>query len=201
MSLIQDGGITNSQDIHLDPIVPGTTSVTNKQDGQGGGRLVTKDAQLLVNDGNMNRIMIGQRGDGTYGMQVSKPGFDVTSGNANQIMNSDFNMFKIVATGTMQLVVAGAAAATSYIVNMSNTLTYAPGFMVFWDFNSVGPVMTNLPFYQIFYDAAGTKTTFQYRLTAAATPGVTGVTLYTGDATGANGTYNFRYYIFQESAS
>lgn len=44
-------------------------------------RLDAERQHLVVNDGVHNRVLIGKRLDGTYGIDVSKPGFDVFTAN------------------------------------------------------------------------------------------------------------------------
>jgi hypothetical protein len=61
-----------------------------------------------------NRILIGRRSDGSYGIDVSQTGNDVTEAAANKlIMSSNFNMFKVVATSTFNLAMLDAAGGAN----------------------------------------------------------------------------------------
>jgi hypothetical protein len=60
MALWSVDGKTNSFDKIAEPITPGTTSVSNIVDGKPPtGKLIAKDAAIIVNDGTNNRIIIG----------------------------------------------------------------------------------------------------------------------------------------------
>ena len=103
----------------------GTTAITNKQDGSSGAYVSTKDATVKVNDGTDNRVALGLLSDGSYGLKVSQPGFDVLSAADDElIFNSGQNVFKIVGkhSGTLAALTAtngaalGATSATTFDV-------------------------------------------------------------------------------------
>jgi len=55
----------------------GTTSITNKVGGDDTGpRVITRDAQIIVNDGTRARIILGLLPDSSYGLVISKKGVD-----------------------------------------------------------------------------------------------------------------------------
>lgn len=57
---------------------------------------------LLFNDSTYDRIFIGKNSLGNYVAKLSQTGYDVkTAANSQLIWSSEFNMFKIVATGTL----------------------------------------------------------------------------------------------------
>ena len=67
----------NMSDSHTTRASDGTTAITNKKDGSSGAYVSTKNARVLVNDGTVNRVLIGLSPNGTYGIWVSKEGIDV----------------------------------------------------------------------------------------------------------------------------
>lgn len=53
---------------------------------------------LIVSDGSNNRVLLGKRSDGSYGLFVSPAGTDVdTATNAQLVFNSGQDIFKIVS--------------------------------------------------------------------------------------------------------
>jgi hypothetical protein len=75
----------------------GTEGITYKVDSFTGGYVSTKDAQIYVNDGTTNRILIGRAPDGTYGMWIVDEGEEVN------------DLFINVTPGTAALVTTGYA--------------------------------------------------------------------------------------------
>lgn len=119
------------------PYRASNTGPTNLQNNAAQPFLKTKDAQLLVNDGSNDRVVIGQRTDGTFGIKVSKTGSSATtSPNSSMIMNSDFNQFKIVGSGTATMTVAYVSPGASpnpYIAGftVAHNLGFVPAFLAF----------------------------------------------------------------------
>ena len=92
----------------------GTTAITNKQDGSSGAYVSTKDATVKVNDGTVNRVSLGLLSDGSYGLKVSQPGFDVLTATDDELVfNSGQNVFKIVASDTVVLAGRSLGATSS----------------------------------------------------------------------------------------
>lgn len=100
----------------------GTHSIDPKTDLSGTTAFSqTANGRMLVNDGVTNRAIVGALPDGTYGMKVSQPTYDVTTtDDSNLIFNSSQNIFKIVAKITDQSVPQFASSSSA-------TLTYAHG--------------------------------------------------------------------------
>jgi hypothetical protein len=200
MSLIQEGGTTNAFDISPQPIVPGAIGVTNKVEGETGGRLTVKDAQLLVNDGANDRVLVGQRADGSYGIDVSKTGFDISSGASNLVMSSSFNMFKIVATGTSTVIVtAGYVNGDSFYSSTINFaalgLTASPAVLAYFT-PAIAGYSDGLMVPHV--RTAGTSIGYSVRYLVFPTTLTFEVNM--GVLVGAQGDYIFRYYILQETA-
>ena len=60
MALQSIKGNMTAPDVQIQRTVSGTTSPTNKTEGQPTtGKVTIKDAQIIVNDGTTNRILIG----------------------------------------------------------------------------------------------------------------------------------------------
>lgn len=101
----------------------------------------TRSGNLIVRDATNPRIFLGyQNVNGTdfYGMKVSKTGYDVTTEvNSNLVFNSSQNVFKIVASGTINTTSLNAtSAANSYannsvIITQTHGLGYNPAFVAF----------------------------------------------------------------------
>lgn len=118
----------------------GTTAITNKQDGSSGAYVSTKDATVKVNDGTDNRVTLGLLSDGSYGLKVSQPGFDVLSAADDElIFNSSQNVFKIVGiitgtfpgTGAASPPVGGGGAQSTANTQIAHGLGLVPAFIAY----------------------------------------------------------------------
>lgn len=84
----------------------------------------------IVSDGVSNRVLLGYDKDGfgignDYGIKVSKSGYDVlTAADSNLILNSAFNILKIVATGTLLVTLPGSTGFIS--TQVAHGLGYTP---------------------------------------------------------------------------
>ena len=154
----------------------------------------------IVNDGDNDRILIGYDKDGfgtgeDYGIKVSKSTYDVnTADNANLIMNSAFNLFKIVATGTVS--VTHTASTSTTTVTTAHGLGFVPGIISF-DYNGSDYIqMPALGF------VSGTSLDLQFMAWTNATNFVFYLyTPSTDSSYGAGFTITARYYLTQETAS
>lgn len=139
----------------------GTSSITLKTPADPSlRRLVTRDAQHLANDGDVNVAIYGFLPDGTAGLWVAKPGVEVTNATpANLIFNSGQNVFKIdeTLTGTIAIGFAsnvGGALDETLVTNSTNSLSLAHGLdhvpaIVVFMYDSTGYVpITNGSFLQ-----------------------------------------------------
>lgn len=73
----RSGAMPSVHDNQTNPMSSGTQGITTKRDDSSGAYVNTKDATVLVNDGDNDRILLGLLPDGTFGMVVSKEGVDV----------------------------------------------------------------------------------------------------------------------------
>jgi hypothetical protein len=107
-----------------------------------GGQIRTEDAKgrLIVSKNNLDTLLLGQNDAGNVVVKLAKPGYDVkTATNDQLILNSEQNVFKIVATGYITIPsytvvisnVAGGYVGQSSVVTYAHGLGYRPGIMSF----------------------------------------------------------------------
>jgi hypothetical protein len=91
----------------------------------------------IISDGTNDRILIGYQkaGFGTkdLGIKVSQEGYDVkTATDAQLVMSSAFNAFKIVLSGTVTLTVPDPMIShTTYTATIPHGLSTAPAFQAY----------------------------------------------------------------------
>lgn len=69
----------NAPDVSNNVMAHSTTSVAPRAIGtQTGARIITKNDTIIVYDASNERIVIGRLPDGTFGVAVSKAGFNVS---------------------------------------------------------------------------------------------------------------------------
>lgn len=188
----------------------GTTAITNKVDDATGAFVSTKDATVKVNDGDTNRVAVGLLSDGTFGMKVSQDGYDVSTATDDQLVfNSNYNMFKIVASGSVNLgiVYTGttvAAGTQSY--TLTHNLGYAPVVMAYStqpDANMLVTSLVALPYATFFTSGVLNG---EFIATTYYTVTSTTVTFYVTHHTGTDyapitPTWNVKYYLMRETAN
>lgn len=171
--------------------------------------VVRTDPQAyMVNDGTNDRVMIGGFGDGNFGLKVSQSGYDVKStGNANLLMSSQFNMFKIVGTGTLSLThtIGGSTNVITTTTSAAHGLSYTPALLAFITLDSgimSGDLATSTvpnP-YPIMYTLGG-GATLTLMGQAEVYVNATNVyfTLRTDNVGGGPYNCSAKYYLFQET--
>ena len=124
----------------------------------------TQDQRIVVNDGTNDRVLIGQRLDGTFGIDVSQVGSSVkTASNSQLVMSSKFNMLKIVqkATQTLNVVAATIAANGFQIFSFAHGQSVRPAMQAYMIGNNTTNVSYQttgsfpLPWVGYSYDAVG----------------------------------------------
>lgn len=91
-----------------------------------------KSAEMIFNDSQTNRLLIGKNYLGDEVVWISPPGIDVTSANPNQpgqlIFNSNEDLFKIVKKGTSIIpsFTIGTGQAHASFLTIPHGLPYAP---------------------------------------------------------------------------
>ena len=172
----------------------GTTAITNKQDGSSGAYVSTKDATVKVNDGTYNRVSLGLLSDGSYGLKVSQPGFDVlTAADDELVFNSGQNVFKIVASGTAVLPYAATGTQTS--VSVTHGLGYIPIVLAFFEQSGT---YSPLPVSELVLTGADAGKTS--RLIDAFATSTTVIFYHNVALYGFSGD-NIKYYLLQETAN
>lgn len=138
----------------------GTTAITNKQDGSSGAYVSTKDATVKVNDGTYNRVSMGLLPDGSYGLKVSKPDFDVLSAADDELVfNSSQNVFKIVDKFSQPFTLTSAATTIATTVTITHNLGYKPLIVSFVDITTLTNGTTGVYPVPVFVPGTGGGTT------------------------------------------
>ncbi len=78
--------------------------------------------KTITDEDGQDRIVLGKQDDGTYAIRVSADGYDVDTATDDQlVMNSDWNMWKIVASGsTLGMTFSSTKRSSSITLNSSN---------------------------------------------------------------------------------
>lgn len=151
-------------------------------------------------DNSNSRILLGQLPDGTYGIWVSKPGFNVTDTNAvasnELILNSNQDVLKVAASGDITI---NVNATGNFTGTATHTLGVTPAILCY---------LTGVPTV-----AAGRWFTVPY-VQADATSGMTILAVFDASVDNttvhidvfnnnafAEGLYTFKYYLLEETLS
>lgn len=194
---MREAAMPATHDSALERKADGTNTITQKVDTSNGAYVTTKDASILVNDGNTNVVQLGSLGtSGQYGLKVAKPGFDVTTTtNDNLIFNSNQNALKVVQSGeiTMPSTTLAAGGLTSVVV--SHNLGYVPATLVYGRQVSVYfPLPRNI----------GMTSSGGFLMSTAMLVVENDTTdmyiILRAGAAGTYGPFEFKYYILQETA-
>lgn len=164
--------------------------------------------QIIVEDANEPRVLMGDQATFGEGFYVTKDGFNAkTETNAaNFIFNSSQNMFKIVSTGTAIVTVpTPISSGTVLTTTVAHNLGVKPAFSAFVDI-PIGDgsavlqgKLTGVPAFLIkstgSISIAATvdvdTTNIYFRVANTAGTGVTGV----------DGVWTFKYYLLTETAN
>lgn len=200
----------------------GTDGITQKVNDPTGAYVKTKDAQIVVNNGTTDVIIIGRKSpEQTYGMvtndgttnrllvestgqiKISQPGIDVKTATDSQlIFNSNNNLFKIIASSTATVAVTtGASADSLFQTSVAHGQSFRPAILAFVTPPvSMGASLEQIPYYFFLYDAG--TTSFQTRGMARAYIDDTNITFYVRTNNGSlyAGNWVFRYYLLQETS-
>jgi hypothetical protein len=169
--------------------------------------------QIIVEDSNEPRVMMGNHATFGEGFYVSKDGTNVKTNTnpANLIFNSSQNAFKIVSAATVSHTLTNAAnvvSAGTQTKSIAHGLSFIPAFLVYVTTNAgyidgtllfMLPEMSVLPaghalgggtIFSKFYatvDATSLNINYFHRVNTDYSPSVP--------------TFTVRYYLLQESAS
>lgn len=156
---------------------------------------------VFKDDSGVRRVLLGKGSDNFYGLKVSQEGVDVYDASDDDLVfNSNNNVFKIVATGTVTVNKPASTASAATIV--AHGLGYAPVGVVYLD---DGSTIVAIPFsaHSLAGATAGLCTrTYSFvvdssDLTITVTaPNWAGNTSYTDELN-----FTVRYYLLQETAN
>ena len=98
--------------------------------------------KIITNEEGVQRVIIGRKPDGSYVLQVSKPGINVLeAGPDDLIFSSDNNLFKIVDSGEVSMNMPSVTNGTSspqVFGYAEHDLDYAPMVIAFMTIPSAG---------------------------------------------------------------
>lgn len=184
-------------------------------------RAISNEARTTIvrDDAGDPRLLIGYQengfSNGSVGAKLSQQGVDVAAATNDQLIwSTDFNSFKIVASGTVSQtlanaanVVSGAAGSNPQTFSIAHNLGYVPTFLVYMTAPSTfveGAVLFQLP-HTTFFNNGGVNDGLFFTYFHA-----------TADSTNLNIKYNHlnntdyspnapiftvRYYLMRETAS
>lgn len=100
--------------------------------------------EIFKDDSGTRRVLLGKGANGFYGLKVSPEGKDVyTATDDELIFNSNQNVFKIVASGTLSVSGSysqGVGSIQNYVVGsafVQHDLGYCPALLIYADPDSV----------------------------------------------------------------
>ena len=164
---------------------------------------------LSVSDGTYPRLLAGEYPDGSIKIKLSQAGYDVNTATDDQLIwSSDFNMFKIAATGTATVPALGAApssdAFTAEGVTISTGITTSTPltFTVFGK-NAGSNDYLSMPIILTFTDAAqGARISAEWSAVSYVQNGELVLNIsgrnYKNISEDAR---DFRWYVFKETAA
>lgn len=198
----------------------GTQGVTQKIDTDTGAYVSTKDAQIVVNNGTNDVITIGRQSqDQSFGMltndgtnnrmlidtngqiKISQPGYDVrTAVDSQLIFNSDNNLFKVVLSGTTSLVYDGSVNTYKTIPHGQSTIPIVLAYVQLpstaTNFSPMQSQYVPMPFYQL---RTGLPAVQCVQSVDSTNIYLRVHDIYSSPSTPE--TYNFRYYVLQETSN
>ena len=167
------------------------------------GREVT---QVFKDDNGNPRVILGKAPDGTYGLKVSKDGYNVTSASNDQLVfNSSQNTLKVILTDTMT--VTKNASSDFKLGTYNHNLGYIPSYQAYIDglSDSGDPARFTLPY--ITFPSVGTDVgKIMLKVEMYCTDADVKIRIYTPQLPSGSGfyasalTYQIKFYLFQETA-
>ena len=174
--------------------------------------LKTQDVtNITKDDTGTRRVLLGKGKDGFYGLKVSQPGVDVYDGSDSEMaFNSDNNVFKIIQTGTASITPPTPwSPGDTRRVTIAHNLGYKPVHMVYVDNPAISGVGYYVPGLAALPSMVHLVSSYVAVMTSSAS--VDNNNLYIDlnwfnelgtNATGFNiYTWNYKYYILQETAN
>lgn len=167
---------------------------------------LTKDGLVISDDTETRRLKAGRYSDGSIKIKLSQSTHDVTTASDDKLIwSSDFNLFKIVSSGTGTVTANWAGASPGPIQTFSTTVSHGlsstPAVLAFANYPTA-PANTyyQAPLQIQAYNAVVTAmvTDALFRVSVDSTT-ITFDVLMTSNVT--NGSWPFRYYILKETAN
>ncbi len=137
----------NVHDVQTERQADGTQGITQKLDTASGAYVSTKDAQILVNDGTNDTILIGRQADGSYGIKIANEGYDVQTAAGPQQVAFNSSDLTIQIIDTIQTAHTRAPGAPAFSETITTGLKYAPpslGYLSTYIFGAGQPTETGM---------------------------------------------------------
>lgn len=163
----------------------------------------------VTEDGSIKRLMAGRFPDGSVKIKLSQPGIDVELAGDNELIwSSDFNLFKIVKTGTVSATLSSLGANSVQTTTVNHSLGIIPAFLCFAKMPSGAPSnysptgLVSLPTLWINQEDSGYGALLLWVAARADESNlyIDLVNPSTGSITGPH-VFSFRYYILRETAA
>lgn len=155
------------------------------------------NGRILINDGNDDRVLVGWDDEGfgagvDYGVKVSQAGNDVkTCASDKLVLSSEFNMFKIAATGIDSIAGTGTG---SYSTTINHNLGYIPTVLIYVSDADPPTWTTAIPLFVGGAPPFSAQRSFWYEATT------TQLVIHYREYLGVSLTWYFRYYLMRETA-
>lgn len=177
------------------------SAVTNKINDIARDVQALQTTQIFKDDSGTRRVLLGKGANGFYGLKVSKDGKDVyEAANSDLVFNSGQNMFKIAATGTVNLPVVTSPNVGSITVNTGVATDTTLAYDCFLDTTATGGYLDRLPL--IAADVLGTGSVIRkFDVSGFVDAGTMRLLfLVTNNAGISTSAWPVRWYVFQETA-
>lgn len=181
----------------------GTHSISHKVDTDLGRRLVTKDSQIIANNGTNDLALFGFLPDGNVGLKTVDPSLNINVQDATDQQlnfNSLQDTFKIIRTGIIQV---SSDGSTLNYGSLPHNLTFTPIVQGYLNNATIGSITTTgsipLPLpTSVDFSLAGTVLFTSYLSIFADTTNIYAL-LYNGTGSPIS-TLTVTYYLLQETS-
>jgi hypothetical protein len=157
--------------------------------------------QIIVEDSTVPRVLMGKQSFFGEGFYVTKANVNVkTNSDVNQfIFNSNQNIFKVVASGTMTLNANGMTVGSTNSATIAHNLGYVPAFQVYFNFTS--GTYTQLPNSTGFSTYTPGATIAFNNWSYAASDANFFTINFMSSANASWGIFTYKYFLLQESVT
>lgn len=189
----------NQDDQQDQRMAHGTTQNQNSIDEAQADGLKFLERQVLAKQDGVNKAVYGFFGEANkFGLRVADDGVDVLTATADQlIFNSDQNIFKVVLSGTTSLVYDGNVGTFSTIAHGQSNIPIVLAYVQFPDNANFNPMAGQYVPMPVYINRTGLPA-----VQCVQSVDATNIYLRVHDIYAPpNQTYNFRYYVLQETAN